>query len=331
MTVEQAKISPPPRLIAVLLAGFETVASHLGLILFPVLLDVWLWLGPHLRMERLISGTLSEISPLLQSSIEETPPEVWKAVQEMWQTLAGRVNLFSSLRTLPVGVPSLMAGRLPVETPWGTPPGVELTHWLGVVVSWGTLTVTGILLGSLYFLLTAGATAEEPWSGRTLFNRWLHAGAQTILLSVLWIVVIGLSMFPLSILATLTLSASGVGLFFLFLVGGALLWILIPLLFAPHGIFVYRLSVFQSIRSGFSLARMTMPTTSTFFLAVFIISRGLDLLWSVPAETSWLTLVGIFGHAFIATSLLAASFVYYREAGRWVEQVLEHMRQARIA
>ncbi len=331
MTVEQTKVSPPPRLIAVLLAGFDTVASHLGLILFPALLDIWLWLGPHLRMERLISEMLVEIRPLLQDSAGNPSPELWKAVQEMWQTLAAHLNLFSSLRTLPVGVPSLMAGRLPVATPWGASPGVELTRWLEVAAGWGALTAAGILAGSLYFLLTAGAAAGETWKGDALLNRWLHAGTQTVLLSVLWMVAVGFSLFPMSIFATLLVSASGVGLFLLFLVGGALLWIVIPLLFAPHGIFVYRLSVFRSIRSGFSLARLTMPTTSAFFLAVFIISRGLDLLWNIPDETSWLTLVGIFGHAFVATSLLAASFVYYRQATEWVEQILEQMKQARAA
>ncbi len=331
MTIQQAKVSPPPRLIAVLLAGFDTVASHLGLILFPVLLDVWLWLGPHLRMERLISDMLTEIYPLLQSSAGDVSPELWDAVQEMWQTLAARVNLFSSLRALPVGIPSLMAGRLPVGTPWGASIGVDLSHWLEVVVSWGTLTVAGILLGSLYFLLTADAAAGENRDEGPLFERWLHAGTQTVLLSILWMMAVGLSLFPMSIFATLLGSASGVGLVFLFLIGGALLWIIVPLLFAPHGIFVYRLSVFRSIRSGFSLARLTMPTTSTFFLAVFVISRGMDLLWSIPDETSWLTLVGIFGHAFIATSLLAASFVYYRQATEWVEQILEQMKQARAA
>jgi hypothetical protein len=60
-----------------------------------------------------------------------------------------------------------------------------------------------------------------------------------------------------------------------------------------------------------------------FFLGVLLISEGLDVLWSTPEENSWLTLIGVAGHALVTTSLLAASFVYYRDAGRWVNWMLK--------
>jgi len=46
------------------------------------------------------------------------------------------------------------------------------------------------------------------------------------------------------------------------------------------------------------------------------------MLWKAPPVTSWLTLVGVGGHAFISTALLAASFVYYRDADHWVQETL---------
>ena len=36
-----------------------------------------------------------------------------------------------------------------------------------------------------------------------------------------------------------------------------------------------------------------------------------------------MSLVGIAGHAFVTTGLLAASFVYYRDAMRWVQEFLQ--------
>lgn len=49
----------------------------------------------------------------------------------------------------------------------------------------------------------------------------------------------------------------------------------------------------------------------------------MDVLWNVPAENSWLMLVGIAGHTFITTGLLSATYVYYRDADLWLEQSIQ--------
>jgi hypothetical protein len=40
-----------------------------------------------------------------------------------------------------------------------------------------------------------------------------------------------------------------------------------------------------------------------------------------------MTIVGIGGHAFITTALLAASFVYYRDMNVWLQTVFEKLQQ----
>jgi hypothetical protein len=37
--------------------------------------------------------------------------------------------------------------------------------------------------------------------------------------------------------------------------------------------------------------------------------------------------VGIAGHAFVSTALLAASFVYYRDANAWLTAVMERLKK----
>jgi hypothetical protein len=76
------------------------------------------------------------------------------------------------------------------------------------------------------------------------------------------------------------------------------------------------------------MIRFTLPTTSLFLLMVLLLSAGLDLLWRVPPDTSWLALIGVLGHAFVTTGLLAASFIYYHEAVEWLQKVFE---QAKLA
>jgi hypothetical protein len=76
------------------------------------------------------------------------------------------------------------------------------------------------------------------------------------------------------------------------------------------------------------LTRFTLPSSSLFVLAVLLVGTGLNLLWAVPAEDSWLALVGILGHAFVTTALLASSFIYYQDMSLWLQTVFERLRSS---
>ena len=104
-------------------------------------------------------------------------------------------------------------------------------------------------------------------------------------------------------------------------------WLIVPLFFMPHGIFMKKQNAFYSIYSSLRMIRFSLPTSGVFVVSVFLLSRGLDVLWSVPKDDSWLTLVGFAGHAFITTALLAASFVYYRDMTDWLQNVYERFQQ----
>jgi hypothetical protein len=104
-------------------------------------------------------------------------------------------------------------------------------------------------------------------------------------------------------------------------------WLIVPLFFTPHGIFVRKQNAFYSIFTSLKMARFTLPTSSLFVLCVFLLSTGLTYLWSVPPDNSWMLLVGIAGNAFIRTALLAASFVYYRDMNAWLQTVFEKLQQ----
>jgi len=69
-----------------------------------------------------------------------------------------------------------------------------------------------------------------------------------------------------------------------------------------------------------------MTGTGMFLLAAILIAQGLDLLWIAAPTDSWLTLVGITGHAFIYTALIASSFIYYQKSSEWTNEVLERIK-----
>jgi hypothetical protein len=156
-------------------------------------------------------------------------------------------------------------------------------------------------------------------------GQWPKAFLQVFLLALFWAaLLVGFSIPGSCIFSLATLGGLPLGQCAVLLYGAFLVWMTVPLLFSPHGIFVFQNNMFASLKASVRLTQRTYPTTFLFFLVAVLLSKGLDLLWLVPEETSWMTLVGVAGHAFITTALLAASFVYYRDADRWVRSVLQH-------
>ncbi len=112
----------------------------------------------------------------------------------------------------------------------------------------------------------------------------------------------------------------------LLILGFISMWLIVPIFFSPHGIFVKKQNAFASILSSFQLTRFTLPTSSLFVLTVFLLGIGLNFSGRYRPDDSWLALVGILGHAFITTALLASSFVYYQDMTAWLQTVLTRLR-----
>jgi hypothetical protein len=304
-----------------LTAGFDAITNHLDLIFFSISLDIALWLGPHLRLGRIFKAALDQMSEL--SRVDST------GLFNELQTFSQNLNLLSVLRTFPVGVPSLLASRVSVDTPVGTPlaweipsAGIGLAIWLG-------LTVAGMAAGTLYFSLVAQAAVTGKTIWRNALDFWPRASLNVALLALAWFFMITAALLPFSCIILFVLSGIGlgeIGFLVLLVLGGVLIWLLIPLLFSSHGIFVNQNGVWVSVLRSINITRMTLPSTSLLFLVLLVLSEGLDVLWNIPPSNSWLLIVGIIGHAFVTSSLLAASFVYYRDADIWVQEVVKQIK-----
>ena len=318
-------LPPPPGVMGSLRAGFDAVSSHVVLILLPVALDLFLWLGPRLSAGDLYSSILSDWMALnRRAGFSLQNADIITQNMGMF----GRFNLLNWIRTLPIGVPSLFSGlvpdSLPTQTPLGMQGVVQIPSMLGMLGWFLVLTLAGWIGGGLYFRWVSGITLGEKEPGVSLFR----AIVQTFVLSVIWVVLLMIILIPTVLILTLLALISPL------LVNGAVLiflivsfWLVVPLFFTPHGIFVQKLNAFQSILSSLKMARFTLPTSSMFVFAVFILSTGLNYLWSVPSIDSWMMLVGIAGHAFIATTLLSASFVYYHDMNAWLQLVFNQLQQ----
>jgi hypothetical protein len=321
-------LPPPPGVIASLQAGFSIVSSRIILIVLPLSLDVLLWLGPRLSAGQWYEAFFNDSLTLLRQN--GFPAQELAFYTDNAPLIIGyveRVNWLVWLRTLPIGIPTLMLGlpeNMPVQTPLGLQAVIQLPSFLVMLAIFLLLTFAGWLGGGLYFRNVAGATlgANEPAAGLI----WVFF--QTILLSVIWFIGLVVIVFPILLLIGF-LSALNIllGQAAFFIILFFLFWLVVPLFFMPHGIFVRRQNAFLSILSSVRMSRFTLPTSSMFVLSVFLLSRGLSYLWLVPSNDSWLVLIGIAGHAFISTALLSASFVYYRNMNHWLQTVYERFQQ----
>jgi hypothetical protein len=320
-------LPPPPGVISALRAGFDTVASHVVLILLPLALDIFLWLGPRLSVDKLLGPAYALV--FQQARMGLATAEDAKRIsdiQSLFTELLGRFNLISfvtRLQTFPIGISSLIAKMMPVNSPMGEQNIVQVSSiWL--LFGYGFLLVLlGWVASGLYFRWVSGIVLGEAEAGISL----LRAIAQTVLLSVIWFVaLIAISvplMLLLTVLALFSQALASVAVFVLLVFS---FWLIVPLYFTPHGIFIRKQNAFSSIYTSIRMARFTLPTSGMFVFSVFLLSTGLNYLWSVPDSDSWMLMIGIAGHAFITTALLAASFVYYRDMNQWLQLVFENLQ-----
>lgn len=320
-------LAPPPGVVGSLRAGFDTIASHITAILLPLFLDLLLWLGPRLSLERLFQPVLADFQRMAGGS-GFTPAEVSNAV-EVYQTVLQQVNLLAVLRTFPIGITSLMAGSHPAETPFGAPVIVQVDSFVDMFGWIALLLVLGWVGGALYFRWVA-AIVDEGTPRPAARNG--GPVLQSVFLSILWLVtafVVGMPIL-LMVYAMFTIHPA-LGQAVVLFLGFLSMWLVVPFFFSPLGIFVRRQDLFGSILSGLQLARFTLPASSLFVLTVLLISIGLNFVWSIPPADSWMSVVGILGHAFITTALLAASFIYYRDMTVWLQNVLERIKAGAAA
>jgi len=322
LPIKAQSIITPPRLIGSLLAGFDSITRHLYLILFPVALDFILWFGPHLRIRQLMQSIYDQMVSLSAMS-DPASVDVIQANGEIWKYIGEHLNLVAAMRTYPVGIPTLMTAYLPLKTPGATNPLiVDVSSVFSILGIWVLGSLVGYIVGSLYFSAVSNASITDKIELRAIIKAWPWNSLQVILLSLgLAILLMAIAIPASCMVSVLSVINPTMGRILLFIFLGFLVWVIFPFLFSAHGIFVNRMNAWASVRRGVFLTRLTVPTTGLLFLSILFISQLLNYVWTMPQEDSWMMLIGIAGHAFVSTGLLATSFVYYKQADQWAQSI----------
>lgn len=318
-------LPPPPGVTQAIKAGMDVISSHLSILLLPLGLDLLLWFGPRLSVQTLITSFFNQMLAWSAGSAMQVSDV--DSVRQMLTDWLSRYNLLSVLRTLPVGITSLMSAKSPVSNPMGKPAVIEVGSDLGLFGWFCLLTLLGWIAGGLYFHWVSKATGRREANfvgGRVV--------SQTLLYSILLTVIAFLVGMPImAVVGFIGLISPNLVQIALFALALFSAWIIVPVFFSAHGIYLRGQNAFYSIYASLRMARFTLPSSSMFVLAVFIISQGLNFLWAVPADNSWMLLVGLAGHAFVTTALLAASFIYYHDMNAWLELVFQRLNPGAAA
>ena len=325
-------LPPPPGVIGSLRAGFDAVASHVGLIFAPLALDLFLWLGPRLSVEQLLLPLFRYIFEQARRGVAASEIDRFLEAQTIFLEAAHDYNLFSlvgRLSTFPIGISSLLGRKAPLDAPYGIPQGgivdvSSLTALIGLILLFA---LVGWISGGLYFRQVSGATLGSA-AGISV----MRAIIQTLILSMVWLIGLAIvslpTMFALTVLAWLSPLLANIVIIAVLL---ASFWFIVPLFFTPHGIFVRKQNALLSILTSVRMAWYTFPTSGMFVISALILSQGLNYLWRVPPGDSWMMLVGLAGHAFISTTLLSASFIYYHDMNAWLQAAYEQWQKAQRA
>jgi len=319
---EERKTQEEPRqpmgVLACLAAGFEITARHPMTLTVPLLLDVFLWLGPRLSLSPLFLAMERFFRQMFWTEGMAGLPEVQQTsllLTQMFNDLAARFNLFSALIPAPLlGVPTLMASRMTLDRPLGpraemVVASILIAMFLGIV-----LPLLGMGLSALYLRSVGRRVMDEmetPLSGPQTF---LALWGQFILLALIALAIVAtMSMVGLSFAALIYLLSAGLAFFVVTLLFSLIMFAVFHLVFAIPGMVQLKHSPFPAIRESILLIRGDFTNVTFLVLLILIISRGFNVVWALPDPATWANLIGIAGHAFVSTALTATLFVFYQD------------------
>lgn len=296
-------------------AGLNLVAERVWVIAIPVLLDLWYWLGPQLSIQPLFER-IQQILIQSTSAMTEAPFDV-EAATEMLDLIGQQFNLFSLLSASLMGVPSLLAGGSPTSAGM-----IQLRSWLALAGAAAFLVVVGIAIGSLYFTFIVQGVGQRSDDPRTLLRRtgllWLR-----VLGLILLVLFFGVALFvPFAFLiGLLTMLSGGVASILMGLFYVSLIWIAIYLYFAVDAMALNDVGPLRAVWNSANVVVRNFWSALGLVILIFLLSQGLALIWQRLGEVHPVGMVvGITGHAFIGSGLVAASLLFYRDRyRRWQE------------
>jgi hypothetical protein len=297
--------------IDTLSAGYGVVNRHPWLLLLPILLDLFLWLGPQLSIGRLVGRTLSRTLPLGPNGAAARMLD--EAQQRDLVELAEGFNLLSALAPSTLGLPSFVA-TLGVRDPLNS---VAVQSWGEALLILVGSTLGGMLLGALFYAVLAQEVREGRVSPARVPLLAVRSWGRVLLYLLLVFGVALLFGLPIGVLAVGAATFSpALGSLVLSTVLLGIVWVGIYLYFVPDAIFLSQVGPLQAIKNSVAVVRTSFWAAVGIILLITLVLLGMGRVWELASSSidgPWGLGLGILGNAYIASGLIAASMAFYKE------------------
>ena len=314
----------PVGIIESLTSGFEVVATHLYILLLPLAIDLFLWMGPRFTLRPFWAG--------LEQAFASAEGDNKDAMVQLVRILHAQAQAAPN-RYLPVLLPpTLYGGRQSVSLPFDFKPLVIQTPF-GVLIGVVLALLGGFVLCEIYLGWIAACVVGEPLSVWRAVRRYLSVAVQTMLAGT-GIVLIGLASFFAITVVFVILQALGVdpsvaqSLFILFILIIMFMFVFpacIMLMFTIHSMFLNGRNIIAAMWDSIRVVQWNMLPTTILLILVVGIYLAMNTVWALADRGTWLALAAIGGNSFIAAGLIAATFVYFRDRYRYWREIREQL------
>jgi hypothetical protein len=302
-------------IIEALSAGLDAVVRHPWLLLIPLLLDLFLWMGPRLQapgLYRSFEPALRQLTTQMATSeARYAAQELGKAIEQFFT----QFNLFAWLSVGLIGVPVINGGiDATLKLVTGSPPILwQMNGFSGYFLTFVIFTMIGLLIAALYWTLLGDFVRGEPLQRVRWLRQSIEVWKKLLVLMMSVLSLVFMSIFPLSMVMFMfsMFSAELASLVPLLAIVAAA-WIILICLFTPHGLVVHHLPLGRAIQTSILIVRTNFVAVVGLIVIVSAISIGMGLIWEWLAADSWLRLIAMAGNALIGTGLIVASLLFYR-------------------
>jgi hypothetical protein len=317
----------PLGVIDVVSAGLSLVWRRPWTLLVPVLLDTLIWLLPRLSLTQIFLPLQSMMLSTLPLSGDPASQETLESVQRAIESVH-LLGLVSAALNAITRMPTLLAINLTgVTSPiaaWDSSIAIQSPELLALLFV--PLFVLGLLAVAFYLeWIAQGVRPLEASAPRATLVR-----VAKLWLNLIWFTALILALLIVAAFATLAVrilfNSPELGAFVTLLAGVGLFWLLIYFFFVPSIMGVSTVGFGDAMRRSTLLFRLFfLQTLALVALSVFL-DQGLTIIWTGLTVSSFGTIIAILANAFIGTSLIAASMVYYQDRMNLLERIRSQLK-----
>ncbi|MGI9145790.1 MAG: hypothetical protein ACR2IK_04455 [Chloroflexota bacterium] len=309
----------PSGVIETLSAGYSAVNRHVWVLLLPILLDVFLWLGPHVSYSPLVGPVVTHAAEWMRqvalgSRRGPRSSDLTGSLDDRREWLIARADEINGLDLLawgPIALPNL--GSLPSASDElafvsGWPEGLALL---------GGCLGAGLLLGGWFYAGLANASSGAAGGPLEAGRGTLRAVIGVLgLVAVLLVTALLLGVPVVLLIGFTALLSPPVAVLGSALLGAGVLFAAVHLFFAVPAIFVSHAGPLAAIQRSVAIVRRNLRPSVVLMLLTWLILAGMTQVWDVLGNTlhaPFGVAVGIFGNAYIASGLIAAVMIFYTQ------------------